>query len=110
MRKIFPNKAKVIKIPCLTISAFRMVLFYILGTYNLLQTILSNFTPQLGEQISPSQKQAKQIAPQAGEREKESLHRPKTCKTNCSTGCGVGKRIAPQAKNVQNKLLHKLKS
>jgi len=49
--------------------------------------MLSNFTPQLGEQIPP---------------------KPKTSKTNCSPSCGAGKRIAPQAKNVQNKLLPRL--
>lgn len=34
--------------------------------------------------------------------------KPKTSKINCSPGCGVEKRIAPQAKNKQNKLLPRL--
>ncbi|MBP3470659.1 MAG: hypothetical protein J6K41_00270 [Paraprevotella sp.] len=81
-----------------------------------------NFIPLLGEQLFPScganKNKQKQIAPQAVEWKNESLHRPKTSKTNCSTGCGAektnhspskkqAKQIAPQAgKRSRRQLLN----
>ena len=56
---------------------------------------MQNFIPLLGEQLFPScganKNKQKQIAPQAVEWKNESLHRQKTSKTNCSTGCGAEK-------------------